>query len=139
MKSQIFRGFTGGFFLFSFLWSPLWNEENKNCLNKLQLCDLSGNPKSSLCWKFHMSISKIGKSPQNSGSSLPNRDLLFISSIQTIWFSSNSSLISFIQVRALQDITSGPEVRKIFYPDFTETWRFPFTDTRLLKLLKIRK
>ena len=46
-----------------FLCSPLWNEENKSCLNEIKLCQVSGNPKSSICCKFHLSISKTGESP----------------------------------------------------------------------------
>ena len=44
--SQVFD-----FFSFS---SPLWNEENKSCLNELKFCEVSGNLKSSIYWKFHV-------------------------------------------------------------------------------------
>ena len=50
--------------VFFFLWSPLWNEENKSCLNELKFCEVSEIPKSRICWKFHLSISwGIKKSP----------------------------------------------------------------------------
>ena len=51
-------------FYFFLLWSPLWNEENKSCLNELKFCEVSEIPKSRICWKFHLSISwGIKKSP----------------------------------------------------------------------------
>ena len=55
------------FFNFS-LWSPIWNNENKSCLNELKFWEASENHKSSLCWKFQLSIScgtkKSAKMPQ---------------------------------------------------------------------------
>ena len=39
------------------LWSPLWNNENKSCLNELKFWEASENHKSSICWKFQLSIS----------------------------------------------------------------------------------
>ena len=72
MKSQIFDGI-----LSFFLWSPQWNEGNTSCLNELKLCEVSWNPKSSVCWKLYLSNSKIDKSPQKSGSTFPNRGPLF--------------------------------------------------------------
>ena len=41
-----------GFWVF-FLWSPLGSYEKKSCLKKLKLCEVSENPKSSICWEFH--------------------------------------------------------------------------------------
>ena len=47
---------------------PLWNNENKNCLNELKFWEASENHKSSICWKFQLSIScgtqKSAKIPQ---------------------------------------------------------------------------
>ena len=55
------------FLMFS-LWSPLWNNENKSCLNELKFWEASENHKSSICWKFQLSIScgtqKSAKMPQ---------------------------------------------------------------------------
>ena len=41
-----------GFWVF-FLWSPLGSYEKKSCLKKLKVCEVSENPKSSICWEFH--------------------------------------------------------------------------------------
>ena len=49
------------FFPFSF-WSPLGNYEKQSCLKELKFCEVSENLKSSICWKFQLSISKNGKS-----------------------------------------------------------------------------
>ena len=50
------------------LWSPLWNNENKSCLNELKFWEASENHKSSICWKFQLSIlcgtQKSAKIPQ---------------------------------------------------------------------------
>ena len=50
------------------LWSPPWNNENKSCLNELKFWEASENHKSSICWKFQLSIScgtqKSDKMPQ---------------------------------------------------------------------------
>ena len=39
-----------------------WNDENKSCVHELKFCEVSENSKSSICWKFHLSISKTGES-----------------------------------------------------------------------------
>ena len=44
-----------GFFDFS-LWFPLWNNENKSCLNELKFWEVSQNPKRSKFWKCQLSI-----------------------------------------------------------------------------------
>ena len=44
------------FLIFS-LWSPLWNNRNKSCLNELKFWEASENHKSSICWKCQLSIS----------------------------------------------------------------------------------
>ena len=36
---------------------PPWNNENKSCLNELKFWEASKNHKSSICWKFQLSIS----------------------------------------------------------------------------------
>ena len=53
----------GGILNFS-LWSPLWNNENKSCLNKLKFWQASENHKSSTCWKFQLSNQKSAKMPE---------------------------------------------------------------------------
>ena len=50
-----------GFWVFS-LWYPLGNYEKKSCLKELKLCEVSENPKSSICWKFQKNRLKIEKS-----------------------------------------------------------------------------
>ena len=51
-----------------FFWSPLGNNKNKSCLNKLKFWEASWNQKRSICWKFQISISlgtqKSAKTPQ---------------------------------------------------------------------------
>ena len=53
------RGHFGRFLGFSDFskGSPLWNEENKSCLNDIKFCEVSGNPKTSKFWKLQLSIS----------------------------------------------------------------------------------
>ena len=50
------------------LWFHLWNIEIKSCLNELKFWEASENYKSSICWKFQLSISwetqKSFKMPQ---------------------------------------------------------------------------
>ena len=44
--------------VFFFFWIfPLWNNENKSCLYELKFWEASENHKSSICWKFQLSIS----------------------------------------------------------------------------------
>ena len=45
----------GDFEFFPFL--PPWNNKNKSCLNELKFWEASENHKSSICWKFQLSIS----------------------------------------------------------------------------------
>ena len=49
--------------------SPLWNNENKSCLNDIKFWDVSGNLKTSKFWKLQLSIScgtqKSAKMPQS--------------------------------------------------------------------------
>jgi hypothetical protein len=50
------------------LWFPLGNYEKKSCPKELKFCEVSENLKSSICWKFQLSIScgtqKSAKMPQ---------------------------------------------------------------------------
>ena len=49
------------------LWSPLWNNENKSCLNELKFWEAPEIYKSSICWKFQLFIScGTQKSAKNS-------------------------------------------------------------------------
>ena len=70
-EEQDFRGDSQVFNFFSY--GPTYEMKKISCLNEPIVCEVSENPKSSFC-------SKIGKSPQKSGSSFPNRDPLFVDS-----------------------------------------------------------
>ena len=37
--------------------APPWKLWKKNCLKELKFCEVSENPKSSICWKFQLFIS----------------------------------------------------------------------------------
>ena len=39
------------------LWSPLWNNENKSCLNDIKFWEVSQNLKTSRFWKLQLSMS----------------------------------------------------------------------------------
>ena len=51
------QNYTLVFEFFSF--GPPLETKKKSCLNWLKFCEVSQNPKFSICWKFQMSISKI--------------------------------------------------------------------------------
>ena len=53
------RGHFGRFLGFSDFskGSPLWNDENKSCLNDIKFWEVSGNPKTSRFWKLQLSMS----------------------------------------------------------------------------------
>ena len=46
-----------------FLCSPYETKTIKSCLNELKFWEVSENPKSSICLRFHLSLSKTGESP----------------------------------------------------------------------------
>ena len=45
--------------------SPLWNEENKSCLNEIKFWEVSGNPKTSRFWKLQLSMSSGTQNASN--------------------------------------------------------------------------
>ena len=65
------RGDSPIFDLFPLKW------RKKSCLDELKFCEVSENPKSSICWNFHLSISKTGESPLLSISVFPITHPLF--------------------------------------------------------------
>ena len=63
---------------------PPWNNENKNCLNELKFWEASEDHKSSICWKFQLSILwnlEICQDAPNLG-----QDDLVLSTQETDWF-----------------------------------------------------
>ena len=59
-----------GFWVF-FSFGPVLETMKKSCLKGLKSCEVLENPKSNICWKFQLFISKTGKSPPKSISVFP--------------------------------------------------------------------